>query len=382
MSLAAIFEEIIVSVTLEWPWFITGLIMERVLRLRSGGMMIVRKVPYQAVGLLGIIEGLYDYFKGGQISDRAWQRLLRAHVGSNGRFTEWMRSLVAMIRPKKALRTVTGLLGTFSPSDLEKIVDILQRDGFYMFDVLMPPDVCDELQRYAERTPAWPSGDPRKASRAVVYDAENPVGPVYKFREPDTIHCPAMQKLISDDVFIAISEAYIGAEPAIGGIDMWWSARYGNAPSSDAAQLFHFDFDAPPIWLKLFVYLTDVGPDDGPHVFVKGTHQPGLTSAAALRARGYQRIDDSDVEVAFGKEAVLSVTGLRGTVFFADTRAFHKGTVPTAHHRLVAQLIYCAPFFNDHILPAEIPNVIIPELRAALRERPRVYERFTRGRYT
>lgn len=337
------------------------------------------RVPPAWPGLLGLIEGVYDYYTKGRVSERAWQRLLRAHASSNGRFTEWLRPVVAALRVRRRPGPVSGLLGHFSSERQAEITETLKRDGFFRFDALMPEVICDQLQRFAEVTPAAPSGDPRQAVAKLVYDPERPVGAVYKIVEPDAIHCGAMQKLLADEVFIAIAESYIGAEPSIGGIDLWWSARYGNAPTSDAAQLFHFDFDAPPVWLKLFVYLTDIGPDDGPHVFVKGSHKPGLVAAAALRARGYQRIDDAEVEAAFGKDAILTVTGKRGTVFLADTRAFHKGTLPMAHHRLLAQLIYCAPMFNDHILPASMPDSPVAELKKALRDRPRVYERFTRG---
>ena len=340
--------------------------------------MLSRKLPYHAVGLLGMIGGIITYLHNGRISDLAWQRLLRAHVRSNGRFTEWLRPMLAIFRPKDERREVSGLLGSFSVAQQDEIAQVLRRDGFYKFEALMPAEICDELQRFAEVTPALPSGDPNDL-RKLIYDPESPVGPVYKILEPDAILCPAMQRLISDQAFVAIAEAYIGAGTSIGGIDLWWSARYGNAPSSDAAQLFHFDFDAPPIWLKLFVYLTDIGPDDGPHVFVKGSHRPGIRAAAGLRARGYERISDGDIEEAFGKDAVLTVTGSRGTVFFADTRAFHKGTLPTAHHRLIAQLIYCVSIFNNHIFPAKIPVNPIPELRNAVLERPRAYERFNRG---
>ena len=336
-------------------------------------------LPPVIPGVAGALEGLYSYYRNGRISERAWQRLLRAHVRTNGRFTEWLRPLIKRIRPRRPAQIASGLLGTFSVQRQAEIVEALNREGFYRFEKLMPQEICDELQRFAETTPAAPAGDARSASRKLIYDPANPVGPVYRITEPDSIRCWAMQKLIADKAFLAIAESYIGAEPSLGGIDLWWSAKYGNAPSSDAAQLFHFDFDAPPVWLKLFVYLTDIGPDDGPHVFVQGTHRPGLKSAAALRARGYERIDDEDIESAFGEDAILKVTGLRGTVFFADTRAFHKGTLPTARHRLVAQLIYCAPMFNDHILPAQIPNEVIPELQEALISRPHVYERFTHG---
>ena len=41
-----------------------------------------------------------------------------------------------------------------------------------------------------------------------------------------------------DAKLTAIAEHYLNTQPSIGGVDVWWSALYGNEPGSDAAQLF------------------------------------------------------------------------------------------------------------------------------------------------
>ena len=84
-----------------------------------------------------------------------------------------------------------------------------------------------------------------------------------------------------------------------------------------------FFLDAPPAWLKLFVYITDVGPDNGPHVYIRGSHKPGLSQTREFRARGYQRIEDDEIASEFGARSLIEITGKRGTVFMADTRGFH-----------------------------------------------------------
>jgi hypothetical protein len=97
--------------------------------------------------------------------------------------------------------------------------------------------------------------------------------------------------------------------------------------------MFHRDVD-DFAFVKVFVYLTDVGPKSGPHEFIKGSHrQGGLT----------QRIDnfqDEDVFSTFDRGDVVQFTGPAGTAFFEDTFGLHRGRKPDDHPRLVFQTLY------------------------------------------
>jgi hypothetical protein len=336
------------------------------------------KAPYYIKGAAGLLEGLYSYYRHGSISKRAWHRLLAAHCASNGRFTEHLNFFTALLRPRRKAREVRGLLGNFSVAQQRDIVGALERDGFYVFDALMPSAICDEIETFAAKAPARPEARDRMHDENALlqYDPSNPVQRVYRIPERFSLAAAGVQRLMADEAFLAIAETYLKSQPVIGGIDVWWSARFGNAPGTEAAQLFHFDFDAPPSWLKLFVYATDVGPDDGPHVYVKGSHRADIPAAREFRARGYIRSSDEEIAAAFGGGALRTITGPRGTVFLADTRGFHKGTLPTGGHRLIAQLIYCSPIFNEHSEGAVIPDNVEPELARTMERHPAVFESF------
>lgn len=341
------------------------------------GRLVHRYLPASVKGRIGLRRGLREYHRSGQISHAAWELLLEAHCATNGRFTENLRRAISAVRPPRPPTPVSGLLGNFSVSEQRRIIEAIERDGFYRFDTLMPAEVCDQIERFAQKAPAeadTPVGD--GSSSLVIYNPENPGARVFKIPEHSSVAEVSIQQLMADEAFVAIAEMYLKSLPAICGVDVWWSARYGNQPASSAAQLFHFDFDAPPAWLKLFVYVTDVGPDNGPHVYVKGSHRADIAASRALRARGYTRIDDEDIIAAFGADALTSITGPRGTVFMADTRGFHKGTLPTVKHRLIAQLLYCSPVFNEHGVGQAISGPVEPALDAALRKMPGVYDRF------
>ena len=111
---------------------------------------------------------------------------------------------------------------------------------------------------------------------------------------------------------------------------MWWSIA-GKDKAKDA-QLFHRDVDDIK-FCKVFVYLTDVGPNDGPHTYVRGSSNTNKLTII-------RRYEDQEINKAFGKENVLYLTRPRGSYFLVDTYGFHKGTLPIDNDRLLLQVQY------------------------------------------
>ena len=127
-----------------------------------------------------------------------------------------------------------------------------------------------------------------------------------------------------------------------------------------------------------FIYLTDVGPENGPHVYARGSHIAGHPSAGPLLSRGYVRIPDPDIAAAFGKENMVELLGKRGTILAVDTRGFHKGKMLTAGHRLMTQLTYSyPPYSGAHGVAKKIGGEVDPSLAKAIKTTPRVFERYT-----
>jgi len=106
-------------------------------------------------------------------------------------------------------------------------------------------------------------------------------------------------------------------------VNLWWSTAYGAKPDANAAQLYHFDMDRIR-WLKFFFYLADVGPENGPHCFVAGSHNSDGIPASFLD-RGYVRIADEEVAATYGPERLIEFSGPRDTIIAEDTRGLQKG---------------------------------------------------------
>ena len=165
-----------------------------------------------------------------------------------------------------------------------------------------------------------------------------------RFWPGSLVNNPDVQRLMVDPSLVAVAQAYIGANPVLDEVNMWWTTSSAGKADSAAAQLYHFDMDRI-CWLKVFVYLTDVSDDNGPHNFVAGSHRTGAIPPALLN-KGYARLTDAEVSGAFGAEKMKSFTGPRGTILLEDTRGLHKGTPARAGDRLMFELEFSSSMFG------------------------------------
>ncbi len=176
------------------------------------------------------------------------------------------------------------------------------------------------------------------------------------------VGCPHLAAIASDPTTIAAVAHHLGALPTVLGFTAWWSFAGRNEPKE--AQFFHFDLDDYRI-CKLFLYLTDVDADSGPHIYVEGTHRPDFVSQARQIWPGgeadfdtwyFQRLRKSDAEVeqVFKSRPVVH-TGPAGTSFLVNTRGIHKGLLPDSTDRLVCQVLYgVSPRIQEALEPLDL----------------------------
>jgi hypothetical protein len=337
------------------------------------GLKSIRRKLVAALDAGISLGGIGEYYLPGEVSSRVRNSLLRLHCRTNGRGTALLTPIMRALRPPRSRKPASGFLGTISVQKQDAIAAAIARDGFYVFENLLPKALCDEIEAHARSTPA----QLENGNSPALFDEKNPVSKTYRIREGDIVRCQAFQQLMADQSILAIAETYLKTLPILSCLNLWFSPAYGNAPGADAAQQYHFDFDPPPVWLLFFVYLTDVGPDNGPHVFVRGTHAPGAPGMEDLLLRGYERIPEEDVAARYKASDIVELYGKRGTILAVDTRGMHKGKMPVIGHRLIAQLTFsCPPFSGAHGRSTALPANLHPALSRALETLPQVYEHF------
>ncbi len=145
-------------------------------------------------------------------------------------------------------------------------------------------------------------------------------------------NAPHVLGALTSRSILDIVGAYLQAWPFLVEISAWESLPGDGA--SWGAQLFHRDKDDFRS-CKLFVYLNDVGSNEGPHIMVRRSHVGD--DRELFRGDGRQLNDY--IGLMYGS-LVTEITGPAGTTFLEDTYCFHRGKPPTGGRRIILQGLY------------------------------------------
>lgn len=206
-------------------------------------------------------------------------------------------------------------------------------------------DKISHMKSYLESRPLYPGQYSRDDAPITREEARQ--GKYATYQLEDLVPCPHLMELANHPETLSIIERYLGTVPIILGYRAWWSFANEQLPTD--AQRFHRDGDDFR-FCKLFIYLTDVNEENGPHAYMEGTHdfeeivrlrqswQGGTTEFDDWYLRALRKTD-SQVKRVFGADPVL-MTGTVGTSFIVDTSGIHKGKLPEKGERLVCQVLY------------------------------------------
>src|SRR5262249_45004206 len=127
------------------------------------------------------------------------------------------------------------------------------------------------------------------------------------------------------------------------------------------ATVFHRDLDDFSC-IKLVVYLTDVGADDGPHQFIPYSHRveslnqylrsTGKKADLPSLFRGNSKtLASAELQELFNED-IVTLTGPAGFGFLEDPYGLHRESRPRATTRLVFSCMYTGlalPFADKNI---------------------------------
>ncbi len=196
-----------------------------------------------------------------------------------------------------------------APLDIERTVERLEREA-YAPGFTLPAGLVDEVVRHVEADGGRRLWDPHR-------------------------DCEAVRRIVHDPQLVAVARRYLGVEPVLTESQIYWTLPTPDAQgrvwlAADGGR-YHYDV-ADVRSLTVFVYLTDVDAECGPHVVVRGTQQR-RTPAQILR----RELTDEEVERRW-PDRVQMITGPRGTGWFEDIACYHKQAVGTKVRLLLAIL--------------------------------------------
>lgn len=230
-------------------------------------------------------------------------------------------------------------------------VACLRRDGYAVVEGLFEPDALDELAAVAARVdadPDLPHDDNAQGAnrlrvtwRADLSDADRQV----------------LDRFFLHPTVRALGEAAerLALDPGAGRCTVQNLVQESGEPDLEAQ--LHSDTFHPTH--KIWLYLTDVEPDDGPLLYYPGSHRLSVPSLRGTYADsvgdnvGARRIDPDEVAARHLEPAVL--TCRRGTVVIANTIGYHgrvQGRPPG--ERLVLHIeLRPDPFRRPRRLPTD-----------------------------
>lgn len=160
----------------------------------------------------------------------------------------------------------------------------------------------------------------------------------------------ATSRFLAKPEFASIAAAYLGMVPRFVG-SSFWHTRQAPASERQYSQLWHRDYNDRQL-VKVFLYLTDVGPENGYFEYMAGSHRYGRYGGKFDRigANGYRAYPEqaavsriADILPVFetaalsqaqrsggsapwhGKPGIVRCTAPAGMLIFADTFGLHRG---------------------------------------------------------
>ena len=267
-----------------------------------------------------------SYWKTGRVPADAERLLFLATWGSGGTLPQTLARSCGSAFTPEAYRTFDDdLLRDLDPVAVSAGVE---RDGYFVAPTRLSEEAVDDIEHHLERGPAAPRGD---GLGTLPAGRPGPSAPTWWMHPSETLKSTSVRRLLRERRLAEVGGNYLGVDPMIMSVVLWKSFAWPS-PDKNSAQAFHYDNDRPS-FVKMFVYLTDVGPANGPHTYVRGSHRQKPSDLL----HG-QRLSDAEVERFYPRDGWVTITGRRGTVFFADTQGFHKGGQVLEGHRAMFQI--------------------------------------------
>lgn len=224
-------------------------------------------------------------------------------------------------------------------------VKSLQDNGYVMLENLVPSHELEQMvdwfstkltiDRYNEGAGHFDPLEPPESCHTASFSAE------------DILRSPHAIKWVNNENVLRIVEATLGAKATLSNISVWWSLPGHDTPQ--AAESFHRDVDDLR-FIKLFIYLTDVDGESGPHAFVPKSHKH-------MGYRTIRRYSDEEIKSEFGENGIKYFTESKGSAFLENTFGLHKGQLPKKKRRLLFQAQYSLhPIGLSEYSPLKLSN--------------------------
>ena len=322
-------------------------------RMHQRTLSLIRKYNITIEDIVELLCALNHHTKYGKIPSLVQQKLVRYYCLSNDEVQELIHcfrcdksdDIVNNIQLRSALFNITA-------SDFEKVIKTVHEEGYAKMPFRLSEQICDFLVEESKGFKYDCVVRDENGMRHEKIDIlkERPEATITASAEVKSLMKNKLIRDIADDnVIKSIVSILLRCKPSIHSLNFWHSYTTPNGKAeSECAQEFHYDLDEFR-WLKVFIFLTEVGIEDGPHIYIRGTHKVSAKPRALLN-KGYGRISDEEMSRFYPKDTWQTITCKPGTIYIADTRCYHKANPVLNGKRTVLQPQYAKSDFSSRII--------------------------------
>lgn len=318
---------------------------------------------------------IYEIFRSSEADRNNLEALNKIHFEARKKYyfrTNVVGNLLKCINAYQNQVLRIPNVGAKNTDQIELNLKELTKSGFTKLPALSTKKTR-EMFDYINVQPVHADPMKRNSSNLVAPDSIRTSKHVGILSEHSVTNCPHFLDIVLSPNILKVVEQYIGATPTLISLDSWRSFASGR--EAVEAQNFHVDLDDHK-FVKLFIYLTDVDMQAGPHTYIPGSQNRQMIYdiLAAYQDKNPEvgiwftnqlRKTDEEVDKYIGIDPVY-IEGKAGSCMLVDTSGLHKGLPPISSDRILLQATYgCTPTKTTHLEPLQVgtpgANNIKPE---------------------
>jgi len=308
---------------------------------------------------------LYKLFKK-KNSEKAYQELIKLFII----FGRKPNILISNFLKSKKINFFKNKF-EYSVFDKETVLKKLKSEGLYIKEGFLTEGVRSNILKYLLNTKGIYYKENLSSNCYELVNLKEPKYNIFRYHTDDLVNCEEIQDLMVNNEILEIAQEYLNGLPKLDLVESWWTFPSEQVDMHNA-QMWHFDIDRTR-WLKIFIFLDDCFENNGPHSFIKKTHNKIPFN---IRKKGYVRINDEDINNNINITDIKKVTAKKGSILFEDTMGLHRGENVKEKNRIVLQLQYSTCFFGNIEKKIAMPKNMSKKFEIAIRNYPNIFENF------